>query len=126
MSTITNMTQVRDKAAAMLVAWFMRYVHVLRAMGHEASAAWLHGEITRQHRLYKAANRGQMRQGLASLFVGLMIAAIIALQVFIPVVNDAIAASNISGTTQTVVELLPLFAGLLLLIALAGPLMRRT
>lgn len=47
------------------------------------------------------------------------------MQVFIPVVNDAVAESNISGTTETIVTLLPLFAGLLLLVALAGPLMRR-
>ena len=62
---------------------------------------------------------------LVGLFIGLMIAAIVAIQVFIPVVNDAVASANLSGTTATVVELLPLFAGLLLLIALASPLMRR-
>lgn len=68
-------------------------------------------------------DRGQ--SNLVGLFIGLMIAAIVVLQVFIPVVQDAIASSNISGTTKTVVDLLPLFSGLLLLIALAGPLMRR-
>jgi uncharacterized membrane protein YiaA len=59
------------------------------------------------------------------LFIGLMIAAIVALQVFIPVVNDAISSANLTGTQETVVTLLPLFAVLLLLIALASPLMRR-
>lgn len=62
---------------------------------------------------------------LVGLFIGLLIAAIVAVQVFIPVVNDAIAESNLSGTEETIVSLLPLFAGLLLLVALAGPLMRR-
>lgn len=62
---------------------------------------------------------------LAGLFIGLMVAAIVALNIFIPVVNDAIASANLSGTTETIVDLLPLFAGLLLLIALASPLMRR-
>lgn len=67
--------------------------------------------------------RGQ--SNLTGLFIGLLIAAIVAIQVFIPVVNDAIASSNVSGTTLTVLELLSLFASLLLLIALASPLMRR-
>lgn len=69
------------------------------------------------------AERAQ--SNLTGLFIGLLIAAIVAIQVFIPVVNDAIASSNVSGTTLTVLELLSLFASLLLLIALASPLMRR-
>jgi len=68
-------------------------------------------------------NRGQ--SNLVGLFIGLMIATIVAVQVFIPVVNDAIASSNVSGTEKTILELLSLFAALLLLIALASPLMRR-
>ena len=60
-----------------------------------------------------------------SLIIGIMIAAIVALQVFVPVVNDMIASSGIDGTTLQIAELLPLFASLLLLIAMAGPLMRR-
>jgi len=63
---------------------------------------------------------------LAGLMIGLLIAAIIAIQVFIPVVTDAISSSNASGTTKTILDLLPLFAALLLLVALASPLMRRT
>lgn len=66
-----------------------------------------------------------MGGNMVSLFIGLLIAAIVVLQVFIPVVTDAIDTANLGGTEQTVVELLPLFAVLLLLIALAGPLMRR-
>jgi len=70
-------------------------------------------------------NRAQMGGNMVSLFIGLLIAAIVVLQVFIPVVTDAIDSAGITGTEQTIVELLPLFAVLLLLIALAGPLMRR-
>ncbi|WP_148414920.1 hypothetical protein [Haloferax sp. KTX1] len=72
---------------------------------------------------YDAYDRGQTN--LVGLFIGLMIAAIVAIQVFIPVVNDAIASSNVTGTEATILGLLPLFAALLLLIALASPLMRR-
>lgn len=62
---------------------------------------------------------------LTGLFIGLMIAAIVAVEVFIPVVLQAVNNSNASGNTLTILELLPLFGALLLLIALAGPLMRR-
>jgi hypothetical protein len=72
---------------------------------------------------FQQDNRAQ--SNLVGLFIGLMIATIVAVQVFIPVVNDAIASSNVSGTEKTILELLSLFAALLLLIALASPLMRR-
>lgn len=73
-----------------------------------------------------AENRGQAgSQNLVGLFIGLMIASIVAIEVFIPVVLDASANSNVSGTTGRILELLPLFAVLLLLIALAGPVMGR-
>ena len=75
--------------------------------------------------LFNGDKRAQMGGNMVSLFIGLLIAAIVVLQVFIPVINDAIASSGLTGTPQTIVELLPLFAALLLLIALAGPLMRR-
>lgn len=59
------------------------------------------------------------------MFIGILIAAIVVLQVFIPVTNEMISSSGIDGTTLQVAELLPLFASLILLIAMAGPLMRR-
>jgi hypothetical protein len=62
---------------------------------------------------------------MVGLFIGLLIAALVVLQVFIPVLDEMIASSGIDGTVLQVAELLPLFAVLLLLIALAGPLMRR-
>jgi hypothetical protein len=68
------------------------------------------------------AERGQ-GTNLVGLFIGIMVAAIVGVQVAIPVVQDAI--SNLSGTEATVAGLIPLFIVLLLLIALASPLMRR-
>ena len=70
-------------------------------------------------------NRAQMGGNLVSLFIGILIAALVVLQVFIPVVTDTIASSGIDGTVLQIAELLPLFSALLLLIAMAGPLMRR-
>lgn len=62
---------------------------------------------------------------LVSLMIGVLIAAIVTIQVFIPTVNDAIASASVSGTAATILELLPLFGALLVMIALASPLMRR-
>lgn len=75
----------------------------------------------------KSFMRDARAQGtnLVGLFIGVLIAAIIAINVFIPVVNDAISQSSVSGTTATILGLLPLFAGLLVLISMASPLMRR-
>jgi hypothetical protein len=73
--------------------------------------------------LHEMDNRAQTN--LTGLMIGILIAAIVAIQVFIPVVNDAIASSNATGTTKTILELLPLFAALLVLVSQASPLMRR-
>jgi len=69
------------------------------------------------------ARRAQATSNLTNLVIGIMISGIVIMRVFIPVISDA--ASNLSGTEATIANLLPLFAVLLLLIALASPLMRR-
>ena len=76
----------------------------------------------------RAASSGGMdrAQGnIGGLFIGIMVAAILGVAVAIPVILDVINDSNVTGTTKTVLDLVPLFVGLLLLVALAGPLMRR-
>jgi len=73
--------------------------------------------------LFRGEDRGQGNIG--GLFIGIMVAAILGVAVAIPVILDVINSSNVTGTTKTVLDLVPLFVGLLLLIALAGPLMRR-
>lgn len=59
------------------------------------------------------------------LIIGLTIAAVVAIAAAIPVISDVTASANLSGTTATVVNLIPLFIGLLLLVAIASPLMQR-
>lgn len=77
-------------------------------------------------KLKKMQNDDRAQGGnLTSLMIGVLISAIVVIQVFIPTVNDAISSSSISGTAATVLELLPLFGALLVMIALASPLMRR-
>lgn len=82
----------------------------------------MYGKRGALERTHTAAQRGQTGN-LVSLVIGVMIAGIVVMQVFIPVINDA--NSNLSGTEQTIADLLPLFGVLLVLIALASPLMRR-
>lgn len=72
---------------------------------------------------FKLDNRAQ--SNLAGLIIGITIAAVIGIAVAIPVINDVIADSNASGTTLTILDLLDLFVGLLILVAIAAPLMRR-
>jgi len=62
---------------------------------------------------------------LAGLILGIVIAGIMGVAVAIPLLNDVIADANLSGTTATVVGLIPLFIGLLVLVAVASPLMNR-
>jgi len=69
--------------------------------------------------------RGQATMNISNLMIGVLIAGIIAIDVFIPTINSAIANSNVSGTTKTILGILGLFAALLVLISLASPLMNR-
>ncbi|WP_435125399.1 hypothetical protein [Halobaculum sp. D14] len=62
---------------------------------------------------------------LSGLILGIVIAGIMGVAVAIPVLNDVIASANLTGTTKTVVGLIPLFIGLLVLVAVASPLMNR-
>lgn len=77
------------------------------------------------HPMIDKLKDSRAQTNLAGLFIGILVAAVIGIAVFIPVVNDVIASSNVTGTTKTILDLLPMFGGLLLLIGLASPLMRR-
>jgi hypothetical protein len=68
-------------------------------------------------------DRGQTN--LVGLVIGVMIAAIVVVNVAIPVINDALANSNASGSTAIILGLIPLFLGLLLMVSVASPLMNR-
>lgn len=71
--------------------------------------------------------RGQ--GGLVGYFIGIMIAVIIALQVTWPVIDDVLNGSgaasiaNLTGAAATLVDLIPLFFILTLVMAFIRPLM---
>lgn len=81
--------------------------------------------VAHEFRMALAMDDRAQGTNLVGLFIGILIAAIVAVDVFIPVIMSSKSDSNASATTLTILDLLPLFAALLLLIALASPLMRR-
>lgn len=62
-------------------------------------------------------NEGQVSIGAV---IGTVILTIVIIAVAIPVTDDVITDQNLTGTTATVVELLPLFFALAGLLAVAG------
>jgi len=66
-----------------------------------------------------ASKRGQMG-GTAGLVIGVMIAVIVIVAVALPVTEDVVTASNSTGTTATILDLLPLFLGLAALVTVAA------
>lgn len=73
----------------------------------------------------KADSRAQ-GGNLSGLMVGIAVAAIVGIGVAIPVVNDVIASSSVSGITATVLDFIPIMLGLLIFVAAASPIMNRT
>jgi cadmium resistance protein CadD (predicted permease) len=64
--------------------------------------------IRKENKCNKGAVVGQI--------IGLMIAIVVLVAVAIPVVTDVIDEANLTGTTATVVGLIPLFLGLAALV----------
>jgi len=81
--------------------------------------------MLKQMEMQLRAKQDRAQSNITRLVIGVMIAAIVVIQVFIPTVQSALDSANVSGTEATILGLLPLFAALLILIALASPLMSR-
>jgi hypothetical protein len=58
--------------------------------------------------------------GLVAAFISILVAVIVGVGVAIPVVQDTIDNASLTGTTLTIVNLLPLMIGLVLFVAVAG------
>lgn len=69
-------------------------------------------------------DRGQ--GNLTGLIVGIAVAAIVGIGVGIPIVNQVTASANLTGITATIVDFIPVMLGLLIFVATASPIMRRT
>ena len=58
--------------------------------------------------------------GLVAAFIGILVAVIVGVGVAIPVIQDTITNASLTGTTFTIVNLLPLMIGLVLFVAVAA------
>ena len=56
---------------------------------------------------------------LSNVFIGITIATIIGVGVAIPVIEQVIVDSNITGLTATILTYLPVFIGVVLLVSVA-------
>jgi len=66
----------------------------------------------------KIHKNGQM--GIAGALIGVLVAVIIGVGVAIPVINEVISNASLSGTTLTVVNLIPLMIGVVIFVAVAA------
>lgn len=110
---------LREKVMLLMLANFvLLYGELTDLKGGQKKAfdAHVDAEVT-------AYDRGQTN--LVGLVIGVMIAAIVVVNVAIPVINDALNNSNASGSTAIILGLIPLFLGLLLMVSVASPLMNR-
>lgn len=55
-----------------------------------------------------------------SALIGIMLAVVVGVAVTIPVVVQSIADANLTGTTATIVNLIPLLIGVLLIVIVVG------
>ena len=58
--------------------------------------------------------------GLVTAFIAILVATIVGVAVTIPVIIDTIQNASITGTTRTILDLLPLMIALVLFVAVAG------
>jgi len=62
---------------------------------------------------------------LPKILIGLIIAAVVGGGAALPIIVELINESGASGVLATVLGIIPLFVALILLLAFAGPVMRR-
>lgn len=60
------------------------------------------------------------QSGLVAAFISILVAVIVGVGVAIPVIQDTVDNASLTGTTATIVNLLPLMVGLVLFVAVAG------
>jgi len=77
-------------------------------------------------RLFRDESAQMGGSNLTGLIIGIAVAAIVGIGVGIPIINEVTASANLSGITATVVNFIPIMLGLLVFVATASPIMRRT
>ena len=85
-------------------------------------------QVANHAHAFKNAEDAERAQAgnLVSLVIGIAVAVIVGVGVAIPVVNDVIAQSNLTGLTATIVGFIPVMLGVLIFVATVGPIMARS
>ena len=68
---------------------------------------------------YKMFKDKHGQGGLVAAFISILVAVIVGVGVAIPVIQDTITNAALTGTTLTIVNLIPLMIGLVLFVAVA-------
>ena len=109
-----------NKYPSIMIALYMLFVRyitrALKSMNKSVSLAYAMG---REQAIAFGMDRRAFSTSLVGAALGIVILAIIVLDVAIPVVQDAIATANLTGTTLTIANLIPMFfvLGLFVMVA---------
>jgi len=120
-----RVTEVSHLDIAFRVRIFLRTLWAQSLMWAEFFEELFAAEGESEVRKLAADSRAQ-GGNLTGLMVGIAVAAIVGIGVAIPIVNDVIASTNVSGITATVLGFIPIMLGLLIFVAAASPIMNRT
>ncbi|MCG1002870.1 MULTISPECIES: hypothetical protein [Halobacterium] len=83
--------------------------------------------VKAQEAKYARGERAQTGAGnLVGLIIGVTISAIVGVGVGVPIMNDVIADANLTGTTALIAGFIPVMLVLMVFVATAAPIMRRT
>ncbi|MFB6200391.1 MAG: hypothetical protein ABEI98_00065 [Halorhabdus sp.] len=98
---------------------------------HYAAAAVLFvgmfGGDTSHVEAYRDVARAQASAGnLVGLIIGVTISAIVGIGVGVPIMNQVISDANLTGTTALIAGFIPVMLTLMVFVATAAPIMRRT
>jgi len=74
--------------------------------------AYEQGKAAAKSKMAELDKRGQMGGGLIRRVVGITVGIVAITAAAIPVVVDTTASANVSGTTGTILDLVPLFLGI--------------
>lgn len=113
-----NFNDYTDEVAETFVALVLAFLETLQSLGVPTTGQQM--AVMREEAKYA---RGQ--SNLVGLILGVTVATIVGVGVAIPIINDVEANTNLSGTTALIVGFLGTFVALLLLVAIASPLMNR-
>lgn len=114
-----------QKVTGLLYVWLhaqlLAFVEVLAERFPTWQGRMAFRQLAAQHRGVDRAQAGN----LVNLVIGIAVAVIVGVGVSIPIVNDVIAQSNLTGLTATIVGFIPVMLGVLIFVATVGPIMNR-